>query len=137
EEAEERRPAPRHHRRRRARSHETPLEGGELLLAFEHDRLEIVDAGGRRVKTAGVPLELRRLHILRFRRQPRAPIATARPPRSVHRSRYACAVATGTPGANTIPGRAGIAGSGNSSVPRPIPTARPPSRKKGTSLPSC
>ena len=36
-----------------------------------------------------------------------------------------------------MPRRSGVSGSGKSSDPRPIPTAVPPSRKKGTSLPNC
>src|ERR1035441_5701115 len=41
------------------------------------------------------------------------------------------------PGASRMPRCAGASGSGNSSLPRPIPTAVPPNKKNGTSLPNC
>src|ERR1035437_3361358 len=41
------------------------------------------------------------------------------------------------PGATRMPRCAGASGSGNSSLPRPIPTAVPPNKKNGTSLPNC
>ena len=53
------------------------------------------------------------------------------------RRRYASAVRNVHAGRHQHAGCGGPSGSGNSSVPRPIPTAVPPSRKNGTSLPSC
>ena len=122
----ERRTAAGHQGRRCARPHQPLLQLQPASDAARRPPLsKSLRAGSHTTRIPRMRLETNYFILLRFGCQTGAQVAIGLGRVDMHA------------GSHQQPGARGASGSGNSSVPRPMPTAVPPSRKNGTSLPSC